>query len=49
MDATQHKIRQVQRMAEAQPLQPAENHLGLAEGTPRKPTRKPRLATGVTI
>ena len=41
MDATQHKIRQVQRMAEtAQPLQPAENHLGPGRGHTKKANEK---------
>ena len=41
MDATQRKIRQVQRMAEAaQPLQPAENHPGPGRGHTKKPHEK---------
>jgi hypothetical protein len=41
MDATQRKIRQVQRMAEAaQPLQPAENHPAPGRGYTKKPHEK---------
>jgi hypothetical protein len=41
MDATQRKIRQVQRMAAtAQPLQPAENHPGPGRGHTKKPHEK---------
>ena len=41
MDATQRKIRQVQRMAEtAQPLQPAEHHPGPGRGYIKKPHEK---------
>jgi hypothetical protein len=41
MDATQRKIRQVQRMAEtAQPLQPAEHHPGPGRGHTKKPHEK---------
>jgi hypothetical protein len=41
MDATQRKIRQVQRMAEtAEPLQPAENHPGPGRGHTKKPHEK---------
>ena len=41
MDATQRKIRQVQRMAAtAQPLQPAENHPGPGRGYTKKPHEK---------
>src|SRR5688500_8712695 len=43
MDATQRKIRQVQRMAAtAQPLQPAENHPGPGRGHTKKPHEKAR-------
>ena len=41
MDATQRKIRQVQRMAEAaQPLQPAENHPGPGRGPHQETARE---------
>jgi hypothetical protein len=41
MDATQRKIRHVQRMAAtAQPLQPAENHPGPGRGHTKKPHEK---------